>query len=113
MATTKSGGGKTRKTGKIRGEEKNQAGEDVLAGCRKCKKWDQVKSRMRVAEVIAKSVDSVQERIKNGGFNPTVAEYLKLVQMEQELEQKEETADGPKEIKVTWVEPPAELKPGK
>jgi len=93
-------------------EKQEASEEDIFANCRKCKKWEQVKSRMRVAEALVKSVDSVHERIKNGNFNPTVGEYLKLVQMEQELEQKEDAADGPKEIKVTWVEAPVESKPG-
>ena len=86
--------------------------EDILADCRVCDKWDEVKGRLRVAELLAKSVESVQKRIDAGEFKPTVAEYLKLVQMEQELERQAAEADGPREIKVTWVEPPAEPKSG-
>ncbi|SRR5579883_1336309 len=94
------------KRGKKPKKEVKATEGDLLAECRACGKWEEVKGRMRVAEVLAQSVNAVQDRIKNGDFKPTVAEYLKLVQMEQELEEKESQADGPKEIKVTWVEPP-------
>jgi hypothetical protein len=36
-----------------------------------------------------------------------VAEYLKLLQLEQEWEQQDSEAEGPKEITVTWVGPVA------
>jgi hypothetical protein len=42
----------------------------------------------------------MESRIKAQEVKPSVAEYLKLLQIEQELEQ-----ESPKEIKVTWVEP--------
>ena len=89
----------------------HEDGGDLLADCRACGKWDEVKGRMRLAEVIGKTVDWMQKRIKDKDFKPTVAEYLKLVQMEQELEQKEADTEGLKEIKVTWVEPAAISKP--
>jgi hypothetical protein len=82
--------------------------EDLLTDCRTCDQWDDVKGRMRVAETIAKSVDAVQESIESGEFQPTVAEYLKLVQIEQEWDDIESQEDGPKEIKVTWVEAPSD-----
>jgi hypothetical protein len=42
----------------------------------------------------------METRIEAKELKPTVAEYLKLLQIEQELDQ-----ESPKEIKVTWVEP--------
>jgi len=109
MAGKASGEGKRGKKGS--GSRKVSAAsedEDILADCRDCERWEKVKGRLRVAELLAKSVESVRKRIANGEFKPTVAEYLKLVQMEQELEHQEANADGPREIRVTWVEPPAE-----
>jgi len=100
--------GTVRASKSARGRGKRK--EDLLSDCRTCDRWDDVKARMRVAETIAKSVDSVQERISNGEFEPTVAEYLKLVQMEREWQERESQVEGPKEIKVTWVEPPTESK---
>jgi hypothetical protein len=42
----------------------------------------------------------IEDRINAKDFKPTMADYLKLLQMEIQLEQEEV-----KEIKVTWVEP--------
>ena len=39
---------------------------------------------------------------RNEKFEPTLAEYLKLVQLEKEFEE-----DEVKEIKIKWVEPSA------
>jgi hypothetical protein len=62
---------------------------------------------MRVARFIEKTVEKVESKIEKGEISPTVAEYLKLLQLEQEWEQQESITDGPKEIKVTWVGPVA------
>ena len=43
-----------------------------------------------------------QKMISDQGFKPTLAEYLKLLQIEREL--KSET-EAPREITVTWIEP--------
>ena len=69
--------------------------------CEQCKRWADVKKRMRIAEVLASAVKGFQEKLESKDFKPTVAEYLKLVQMEQEYEQE---LDAPREIQVTWVE---------
>jgi hypothetical protein len=62
---------------------------------------------MRVAQFIEKTVDGVEKKLDSGEMSPTVAEYLKLLQLEQEWDQQESIEDGPKEIKVTWVGPVA------
>jgi hypothetical protein len=71
-------------------------------GCEKCSHWREVKQRMRIANILAATVQSFEEKLKKGDFKPSVAEYLKLVQVEQEYEKE---CEGPKEITVTWVEP--------
>jgi hypothetical protein len=56
--------------------------------------------RAKVSNLLGKAIKSFEKRIEAEDFKPTIAEYLKLVQLEQEAEQ--ETA---KEIKVTWIDP--------
>jgi hypothetical protein len=68
--------------------------------CRKCTSWKKIKEKIRVSELLSKAIAAFETRIKEKDFKPTIAEYLKLVQMEQELEQ-----DEAKEIKVTWIDP--------
>jgi len=56
--------------------------------------------RARVSETLERAIQSVEERIQAKEFKPTIAEFLKLVQLSKELAQ-----DDVKEIRVTWVEP--------
>ena len=67
--------------------------------CRGCPRWEEVKNKMRVADLLAKAAENFTEE-RAEGFRPSVAEYLKLVQLEREYAE-EET----REIKVTWVDP--------
>jgi hypothetical protein len=67
--------------------------------CEKCSRWKELKEKIRITELLAGMIKGFQERVEKNDLKPTVAEYLKLLQAEQEFEQ-----DAPKEIKVTWVE---------
>ncbi len=58
--------------------------------------------RVRVSETLERAIKSVEARIQANDFKPTIAEFLKLVQLSKELAQ-----DDVKEIRVTWVEPAA------
>ncbi len=49
-----------------------------------------------------KALASFEKRLEADELKLTTAEYLKLLQMGQELEQ-----ETPKDIEVTWVEPEA------
>ncbi len=69
--------------------------------CDGCERWGTVKRRIRISELLAKAMETLETRIKDKELKPTVADYLKLLQIEQEFER-----ETPKEIKVTWVEPP-------
>ena len=67
----------------------------------------------------------MEAKLTGRDFKPTVADYLKLLQIEKEVEEKE-LEGKPKEITVTWVDPtkhqpenslqtsavPAEIPPG-
>ena len=59
---------------------------------------------MRIAELLAKAADNFTAGEVDSKFKPSLAEYLKLVQLEKEFEEEEV-----REIKIKWVEP-AELK---
>jgi hypothetical protein len=64
--------------------------------------------RVRVSETLDRAIQSVEERIQANDFKPTIAEFLKLVQLSKELAQ-----DDVKEITVTWVEPAVPSSPEK
>jgi hypothetical protein len=64
--------------------------------------------RTRVSETLDRAIKSVEERIQANDFKPTIAEFLKLVQLSKELAQ-----DDVKEIRVTWVEPAMTSSTGK
>lgn len=82
--------------------------EKAVKDCRDCERWNEVKERVRVSEALEKAITAVETKIKDKDFKPTVAEYLKLIQMEKELKQ-----DDAKEIKITWVESAVKSEPEK
>jgi hypothetical protein len=57
-----------------------------------------MKSKMRIAELLQKAANNFEGA--KGEFKPTLAEYLKLVQLEREFEE-----EDLREVKVTWVDP--------
>ena len=70
--------------------------------CRECEHWPEIKLQIRVSELLTKALKGIEERLTAPDFKPTFSDYLKLLQLEKEIEE-----DAPAEIKVTWVEPPA------
>lgn len=70
--------------------------------CRGCKRWEEMKSKMRIAELLEKAASSFHGEGEKAEFKPTLAEYLKLVQLEREFEE-----EDLRELKVTWVDPTA------
>ena len=70
--------------------------------CQDCPEWQTMRQRLRVSELLVKAIKSFETRLNEQDFKPTVTEYLKLLQMQQDLDA---TESKPKEIKVTWVEP--------
>lgn len=73
--------------------------------CDGCTRWKEVKNKMRIAELLGKAAENFTKERATGEFKPTLAEYLKLVQMEKEFEE-----EDVKEIKIKWVEPSARAK---
>ncbi len=73
--------------------------------CRHCRNWDVVSDYIRVKELVENAVAKIKEALEHDKFKPTVADFLRLLEAEKELE----TA-AIKEIKVTWVEEPEKPK---
>jgi hypothetical protein len=82
---------------------KGHSKEQAPKNCRLCEHWNQVSKKIRVHELLEKTLGQFESKIKKAGYEPTVAEYMKLLQLGEELGQEEEA----KEIKVTWVCPDA------
>lgn len=77
----------------------------AIKSCRRCSRWKEVRRQMGIARILGKAVDKIEEKLKDDKFDPSVSEYLKLLQVEQEYEQE---LNPPEEILVTWVEPTTE-----
>jgi hypothetical protein len=81
---------------------KPKATKKAPKSCRQCGHWKAIKQRLRVTELLQSAIDKIEDKLKGDDFKPTLGDYLKLMQIEKDLEQDSEEA---KEIKVTWVEP--------
>jgi hypothetical protein len=55
--------------------------------------------------LVRKALEAFEGRLGDENFKPTLAEYLKLLQFEQEVTNEDKL---PREITVTWVEPEAD-----
>jgi hypothetical protein len=77
--------------------------EQALKTCTECERWVEVKNKVRIHELLELAIRQFEAKINKQEYEPTVAEYVKLLQLEREIGQEDE----PKEIKVTWVGPNA------
>jgi hypothetical protein len=82
--------------------------EKAPKDCRDCIRWKQIREKVRVARLLELAIGKMEARLKDDDFKPSIGDYVKLLQLEQELSQ-----DETKEIRVTWVEPTAASKPEK
>lgn len=73
----------------------------VKKNCETCERWKEVRKQVRIAELLETAIKKLKTRFTTDDFKPSIADYLKLVEIEEELEQR---SDAVKEIKVTWVE---------
>ena len=74
--------------------------EKAPKSCQECEHWAEVRNKLRVGGILATVIANMELQLKDKDFKPSLADYLKLVQLEKDLEDGET-----KEIKVTWVEP--------
>jgi hypothetical protein len=56
--------------------------------------------RTKKTEVVEQIIEKVEQRLGEGDVKATVGDYIRLVQLQKELEEEE-----PGEITVTWVDP--------
>jgi hypothetical protein len=82
-------------------EVRSEPNIDAPKDCEKCSRWREVRRKIRVAELLGTAVTKLRARFDADDFKPSVADYLKLMELEEELKQSSDTV---KEIKVTWVE---------
>jgi len=83
--------------------KKGRSRKTAAKTCRECENWGEVSEKVRVHELLEKTLGQFENKITKNGYEPTVAEYVKLLQLGREMGQEDE----PKEIKVTWVSPNA------
>jgi hypothetical protein len=89
--------------------KKGRSNEKAPKTCRECKHWEHVSEKVRVHELLERTIGQFETKIAKTEYEPTVAEYVKLLQLGREMGQE----DDPKEIKVTWVGPNATLESAK
>jgi hypothetical protein len=56
--------------------------------------------RRNKAAVVSDVIKKFEQKLESDEFKPTVGDFIRLLQLEKELEDEQ-----PKEIKVSWVEP--------
>ena len=80
-----------------------------LESCDTCPRWLELKEeRVRLAQLISNAREGFEARLKDNDLKLTLADYLKLIQMEKEIDGGEA-----REIKVTWVDSVPTSKPEK
>jgi len=52
------------------------------------------------ARIVRKAIESIEAKLGTGEMKPTLADLVRLLQIEKELD-----ADEPREVRVRWVEP--------
>ncbi len=63
-----------------------------------------VKKRRKAQTTLVRDViEKIEARLEKNEFKPTVADLVRLLQLEKELKE-EKQAERPKEVKVSWVE---------
>ena len=79
---------------------KRRKQEKAPQSCKECEHWSEVRNKLRVNTVLTSVITKMEDKLREAEFKPSLADFLRLVQLEQETGEEE-----PKEIKVTWVEP--------
>ena len=63
-------------------------------------------AKRRIEKLVAEAIDGIEKRLTDADSPPTIGDYLKVMQLQKEIEE-----EMPKEIKVTWIEPENETTP--
>jgi acetoin utilization deacetylase AcuC-like enzyme len=62
--------------------------------------------RKRRARIVKKAIESIEEKLGTEAMKPTLADLVRLLQIEKEL-----VADEPREIRVRWIDAAATTEP--
>ena len=65
-------------------------------------------ARKRRARIVKKAIDSIEDKLGTEAMQPTLADLVRLLQIEKEL-----AADEPREIRVRWIDPAGTTEPVK
>lgn len=89
---------------KAQGQDKAGGGAGVTGtGSRQSGGAAADEERVDKAVLLERLAKAVEEKVINGELKPTIADLLRVWQFEREFE-----GEQPKEVKVQWVEPPAQ-----
>ncbi|HEY7338461.1 MAG TPA: hypothetical protein VH639_26480 [Bryobacteraceae bacterium] len=55
--------------------------------------------KRRQKKVVGDLIKKIEEKLKDGEMKPTLGDYIRLLQLQKEME-----ADEPRDIEVRWVE---------
>lgn len=58
------------------------------------------KRRRKEAALVEQMMENLEGKLKSGELKPTMGDFIRLMQLEKELEDEQ-----PREIKVSWIEP--------
>ncbi len=74
-----------------------------MSATRKPKEAETKGRAKRKKALVDKVIHSIEERLNKNELKATLGDFIRLVQLEKELEEEQ-----PREIKVTWIEPAPE-----
>ena len=61
-------------------------------------------AKRRISDILDKALTTFETEVQAGKVKPSMGDYLKLMQIKQEIDQEDEAA---KEIEVRWIDPEA------
>jgi hypothetical protein len=82
---------------------KKKAATAAPRTCEECARWQEVRKKIRISRALEKAIRAIEAKLESEELKPTMGDFLKLLQLEQEFEEA-----TPKQVTVKWVEPEPE-----
>jgi hypothetical protein len=82
------------------GKKRRTTKPEGTAGTVGTKEQEEPKKARNKAELVSKVIEKIEARLQSDELKPTVGDFIRLLQLEKELEEEQ-----PREIEVSWVEP--------